>query len=301
MTVAGVLAEAGCTGSVHAVATDGGAQWGHAEDEVMAPASVIKVPIALATLEAMATGRLDGTARVRLSPQGRTPGPTGMSLLLDDIEVSVRDLVPLMLTISDNVATDALVGLLGVEAVNDHVRGLGLERTRLVSNLRTMLDGMAREAGFPDYAAVERYDPSCGEVPTPEDLRAQLARSTALDPNRGSCSTAREMATLLRLVWTDRAAVPEACAFLRRTMGQQLVRNRLASGFPTSVHVAAKSGALMGVVRNEVGVVTLPGGQSYAVAVFTRALPDRSTDDRTVNTAIGQVARLAIDALESRC
>jgi beta-lactamase class A len=299
MTVAEVLAEAGCTGSVHAVAMDDGAHWGHAEDEAMAPASVIKVPIALATLEAMATGLLDGTARVRLSPQGRTPGPTGLSLLQDDIDVSVRDLVPLMLTISDNVATDALVDLLGVDAVNDHVRRLGLERTRLVSNLRTMLDGMAREAGFPDYAAVERYDPSCGEVPTPDDVRARLARSTALDPRLGSCSTAREMATLLRLVWTDRAAAPEACDTLRRTMSRQLVRNRLESGFPTSVRVAAKSGALMGVVRNEVGVVTLPSGQSYAVAVFTRALPDRSTDDRTVNTAIGRVARLAVDGLRA--
>lgn len=299
MTVAEVLGEVGCTGSVHALSVRGDGEWGHAADEPVAPASVIKVPIALAALEAMSTGRLDGRARVRLSARGRTPGPTGLSLLSDDVEISVRDLVPLMLTISDNVATDALVDLLGVEAVNDHVRSLALAQTRLGSNLRTMLDGMAREAGFPDYEAVERYAPAPGESPTAEEVPAHLATSTALDPERGHRTTAREMAELLRLAWTDRAAAPDACATLRRTMGQQLVRTRLASGFPSDVRVAAKSGALMGVVRNEVGVVTLPGGRAYAVAVFTRTLPGRFPDDRAVSSAIGRLARMAVDRLES--
>ncbi|MDF2146663.1 serine hydrolase [Knoellia sp. p5-6-4] len=89
-------------------------------------------------------------------------------------------------------------------------------------------------------------------------------------------------------MWNDQAAAPEACATLRRTMGRQLVRTRLASGFASSARVAAKSGALTGIARNEVGVVTLPGGRAHAVAVFTRSLPDQSTDGR------------AVDALEKR-
>ena len=154
-----------------------------------------------------------------------------------------------------------------------------------------LIAAFVRRRGF----SVEIVDAEAEDLP-PDQAAERVA---ALDPRLGSCPTAREMATLLRLVWTDRAAAPEACDTLRRSMSRQLVRNRLESGFPTSVRVAAKSGALMGVVRNEVGVVTLPSGQSYAVAVFTRALPDRSTDDRTVNTAIGRVARLAVDGLRA--
>lgn len=300
MDVVELLAEVGCTGSVHAVSLATGGQWGRSPDELVAPASVIKVCVALAALEAVATGCLDGRARVRLPADGRTAGPAGLSLLSDDVEVSVRDLVPLMLTISDNAATDALIDLCGVEAVNDHVRSLGLARTRLASNLRTMLDGMAEEAGFSDYRAVEGYEPQPGQVPSAEEVQARLARSTALDPHVGSCTTAREMAELLHLIWSDQAAAPEACAALRRTMGRQLAGNRLASGFPSTVRIAAKSGALMGVVRNEVGVVTLPGNRAYAVAVFTRSLPHRPTDGRAVDLAIGQVARRAVDDLESR-
>ncbi len=41
-------------------------------------------------------------------------------------------------------------------------------------------------------------------------------------------------------------------------MEQQPTRHRIGAGFPPGVHVAAKSGGLMGVVRNEIGVVRHP-------------------------------------------
>jgi beta-lactamase class A len=44
---------------------------------------------------------------------------------------------------------------------------------------------------------------------------------------------------------------------------------RLANGLPDA-HVVAKSGSLLGVVRNEVGVAEFPNGDVYALAVFTR-------------------------------
>jgi beta-lactamase class A len=43
------------------------------------------------------------------------PGPAGVSLFEDDVTMSARDLVSAMLTISDNVATDALTDLIGLE------------------------------------------------------------------------------------------------------------------------------------------------------------------------------------------
>jgi beta-lactamase class A len=56
--------------------------------------------------------------------------------------------------------------------------------------------------------------------------------------------------------------------------------------------VAAKSGSLGGVIRNEVGVIELPNGCRYAAAVFTRAL-DPWSNENEINTAIGlSVARV---------
>jgi len=81
-------------------------------------------------------------------------------------------------------------------------------------------------------------------------------------------------------------------------MERQLTRNRIASGFSASTKVAAKSGALMGVVRNEAGVVVLPDGSAFAVAIFTRRGNGYTTEQGIIDGAIGRVARSLIDAIQ---
>ena len=296
-TFAELFEQAGCVGTVAALRLDDSATTALAADDLVTPASVMKVQVALAALDAVETGRLDGSARVRLSAGRRTPGPVGISLLSDDVEMSLRDLVTLMLTISDNVATDAVIAATGLDAVNGLTRGLGLEQTCVTSDLASMFDTMAGEAGFSDYADLTAYEPVAGEKPSDVDVRTRLAHSSALDPGRGSRTTARETVELLRRIWDDTAASPEACRQVRRSMSKQLTRHRIASGFGPGVHVAAKSGGLMGVVRNEAGVVTGPEGRSVAVAVFTRTDPSRAADARAVDAAIGAVAALAVAQL----
>jgi beta-lactamase class A len=81
-------------------------------------------------------------------------------------------------------------------------------------------------------------------------------------------------------------------------MEQQLTRNRIASGFNASARVAAKSGALMGVVRNEAGVVVLPNGSTFAVAIFTRRKRGDTTNPTIIDGVIGRVARSLIDEIQ---
>lgn len=281
-------------GTVAALRLDDGAMTGHGVDDLVTPASVMKVQVALASLDAISAGRLDGRRRLSLGPGRRTPGPVGISLLADPVEASLRDLVTLMLTLSDNVATDAVAGAVGLEAVNSLTRSLGLTRTRIVGDIASMLDAMAEEVGFADYGALAAHEPETDAPQTVDALRAAIAASAALDPTRGSATTARETVELLRAIWHDTAASPEACRQVRRTMAQQLTRHRIASGFGPGVHVAAKSGGLMGVVRNEAGVVTLPDGAAVAVAVFTRTDPSAAVDARRVDAAIGEVAAQAV-------
>ncbi|SRR6266567_5678449 len=74
----------------------------------------------------------------------------------------------------------------------------------------------------------------------------------------------------------------------------------MALGFPRSgIQVAAKCGSLLGVIRNEVGVITMPGGRRYAAAVFTRA--DRPYDnEHEINAALGTAAARAVGYLSHR-
>lgn len=292
------LLELGLSGSAYAAPIDGGLGNGFRENELVSPASVMKIQIGLTIENLMAQGLLDGTER-RIVPSGpRSPGPTGMSLMRDEIEISVRDLVVAMLTISDNVATDELIDLAGLDRINLTTRGLGMEHTEITSDLREMLRNLALDVGFEDFAALVAHNLDIDGAPSTEEIAARIETSVALDPTRGSRTTAFETVTLLQAIWTDRAGEANACQSVRETMERQLTRNRIASGFSASTKVAAKSGALMGVVRNEAGVVAFPDGSAFAVAIFTRKERGNASNPSIIDGVIGRVARSLIDEIQ---
>ena len=259
----------------------------------------MKIQVALTVENAIAAGQLDGQARRSMPPRDRTPGPVGMSLMRDEVSMSVRDLVVAALTISDNVATDELVSLTGVDLINATTRSLGMERTLITSNLQDMLDTVARDCGFPDYTALTDHDPATHGPPTDAEIKRKIAGSAALDPIRGTRTTAAETVALLSAIWSDRAGDPRACAAVRDLMARQLTRHRIAAAFGPDVKVAAKSGGLLGIVRNEAGVVKFRDGSAYAVAVFTRTKPDTTADPSRHDAAVGQVACTLIDQLKT--
>jgi beta-lactamase class A len=106
------------------------------------------------------------------------------------------------------------------------------------------------------------------------------------------------MARLMRLIWRNEAGPAAACDRVRQDMARQLTRHRLASAFDAGVKVAAKSGGLIGIIRNEAGVISYPSGTRYAAAVFTRA-HFAGTGEPAINAAIGAAAAAAIGDLES--
>ena len=298
MNAAGVLDELGLDGAAYAAPVQGGRGLGFNQNAPVAPASVMKVQVALATETLIARGELDGRMRVQLRHDGRTPGPVGISLMRDDVEMSVRDLVVAMLTISDNAATDELIAVVGLDEVNRIVSELGLGHTVITADLRQTLDAVARDAGFRDYQALVAHQPSSDGRPSDAEIRQAISGAQALDPRHGTRTTAFETVTLLQALWTDQFP-PQACQNIRSAMSKQLVKTRIASGFDGSVSVAAKSGGLLGVVRNEAGVVTYADGHSYAVAVFTRKGPENATDPVEIDQAIGRIARILVDQLRN--
>jgi len=289
-----VFDQAGCEGALCVQSLDGDGELGLRADEPVVPASVVKVQIALEAETWFADGRLDPREHVMLSAADRTPGPAGISLFDDDAVVSWRDMVVLMLTISDNHATDALLRRVGVDAVNATAARLGLTGTVIESDLQTMLDSIGQDIGCASWEDSVAW---AAGASAEELARAgrQLLDSRALDPARGTRTTARDMVSLLRLIWTGRAGPAAACERVRAVMARQLTRHRIASGFRLPVQVAAKSGTLAGVIRNEIGVISYPDGCRYAAAVFTRSRP--GSDDLAISGAVGAATARAVAAL----
>jgi beta-lactamase class A len=293
-----VFSSAGCDGFLHVCDVDGAGEVALDADAPVVAASTFKVAVALEFFRRAAEGELDPAERVRLPPEERTLGPTGFSVFSDEVEVSLRDLAASMLVVSDNAATDVLIARLGLDRINGLTRSLGLAETVIVSDVRAMTDGLARDVGFASWAELAATD--WGEVDA-ETIAATLERmrsARAVDPAHASRTTPREATRLLCAIWRDEAAPAAACAQVRALMAKQLTRDRIARGFDGETEISAKSGSFGGAIRNEIGVVELPGAGRYAVAVFTRA-HELYQREHEINDAIGAAARIAVDAVSS--
>ncbi len=114
-------------------------------ETVVTSASTIKTPILLATLNQVATGRLDLSAQIPLDPGS----------ILEDTEVfepenlrpsySLWEYLYWMIVESDNTATNTVLELVGFDTVNEYIQNdLGLTNTAC---RRRMLDFQAQAAG----------------------------------------------------------------------------------------------------------------------------------------------------------
>lgn len=271
----------------HAIDVDGGDQIGVRVDDPVVTASVFKVPVLTEYVRQVSSGELDPSRRLLISAAHVTPGDTGLSVFCDDADWSLRDVATSMITVSDNAATDILIDLVGLERVNATMAELGLPGTVLLGDCSTLFATMVAEYGASGIDEVDRL------------MHAHPDRIPALTvsiPEQTNRSTARECTALLRLLWTDAAADADACAEARRILGLQVWSHRLGSGFPSDdVKISGKTGTL-GVVRNEVGVVELPDGRRYAVAVFLRT-HRFGYRQPAADALIGQVARMLVDQL----
>lgn len=289
-SLSAIFGAAGADGYLHCreLTADGdGAEAGLHPDQPVVTASVFKLPVLIEYCRQVAAGRLEATERIRVPADGRTAGPSGLSILQDEVELSLRDLAVSMMSVSDNCATDIMCARVGLDAVNDGLRALGLTETTLVGDCAQLLGELADDVGGAE--AAERI--GAGTDP------GTLAAVRSLDPARTNRTTPREATQLLAQIWHDKAGPPEACAEARRILGLQLFRDRLRSGFGDDVKVSGKTGTLPGI-RNEAGVAEYPDGRRYAVAVFTRA-HSLAWMQPAIDAAIGTAAAAAVSHLRA--
>ncbi|MGV9457180.1 serine hydrolase [Streptomyces sp. NPDC003635] len=283
-TIRDTFADAQVTGWLHALDIDSRAEVAVDAEDLVSTASVHKLCLAVTVQRLADQGRIDPTERMEIPVAGRTGGLTGLGMLRDPVSMSVRDLLALALTISDNAAADILFERVGLPAVNASMRQLGLRRTVAVHTTRDLINSITEDCDGDE--SLLHLDPGV------------LTRLRVLDPRKTNRSTPREMTTLLSAVWRHEACSPERAEELRRIMSLQVWPHRLVSGFPfDDVRVAGKTGTLP-MLRSEVGVVDYPDGGRYAVAVFTRAART-AVRQPAADAVIGTCARIAVDHLRA--
>ncbi|GAA4524433.1 serine hydrolase [Amycolatopsis samaneae] len=269
-TIAGIqeaATRAGVRVWLHARPVDGGPELGIGAEDPVVTASVFKIPVAVELARQAAAGVVDLAGQLTVRPGEGPPSPYGLATFPHETTLSWDALAGLMISVSDNVATDLVLDRVTKASVNALLTELDLPGTAVTENCAELLGGIAEELGI-DYEDDARVL---------SDLTAdQLSGLRALDPARTCRTTPEETTRLLAMIWRDEAAPAPACADVRRWLGGQVWPHRLRSGFTgDDVRVSGKTGTLP-TVRNEVGVVEFEGGGRYAVAVFTRAVDARS-------------------------
>jgi beta-lactamase class A len=259
------LDDGGLRGSFLVRDLDTGDELGIEPDLEFPIASLVKVPLALVTLERVARGELDPATPVTVRPdQVAAPGPIGLSRFRYPATVALADLLYLSLAISDNAAAEAVFALTPPAEVAAELRRLGH-------------DGIAVRHPMVDMTQTpaERFAPAEAHLAHALAITAATAgRGHAvpqLDVSRANAGTARAFVDLLQALWRPTTIRPEVAARVRELMGHNMMRQRLSPDFTSDAsRWSSKTGTLLNL-RHEVGVVEHADGQAFAVAALTES------------------------------
>lgn len=257
-------------------------------------ASTFKVPIAVQLLTRIDNGEVKLDQLIDIKKSDLHPGSGTLSDLFNKggLALSVRNLMELMLLISDNSATDVLLRTAGGgEAVTARMRALGIEG---ISVNRSTAQLIADWIGVSNLPPEEQWNPALfqlvfGSV-KPEEQKAAGKRFDA-DPR--DTSTPDGMAGLLERIYRKDILKPASAELLLDIMRRcRTGEARLRGLLPQGTEIAHKTGTI-GATTNDVGIVTLPDNAGHvAIAVFVKS-SEKEVAAR--ERAIAEIARAVHD------
>ena len=224
--------------------TESSEVFAHNPDSEHIAASVIKLGVMLASFKAFEEGRLDAGAIYRVKPDDKVPSCGALTYLHDGLEVTYLDLVTLMIILSDNTATNILIGDLSVGYVNSALDEYGLGGIRL---RRKMFDAEAASRGLQNTI------------------------------------TARDVAAFLRLLLAEKLVSPSASREMLNILLNQRLNGKIPFFLhENGIGVAHKTGEDdetshdVGIIFTQQPIIAVFLGNDTDVPAFERAMQDIS-------------------------
>ncbi len=259
--------------TLYAKNLDTGATIGIAESDPVRTASTIKLPIMAATFDAVARGKAKWSELLTVTAAEKVSGSGIIGAELSDgVQLPVRDVLHLMIVLSDNTATNMILERITADAVNAYLDKIGLKTTRSMRKVRG--DGNQLKSPSGRSAA--------GKLP--ENQKYGLGVSTPLD-----------MVALLEKLENGELVSPEASqemlAILKRCRDDSGIRRRIGN-----LKVANKTGSL-DALRSDVGIIYAHTGR-IALAITVDELPNIDyTPDNPGSQLIADLAKLIVEGL----
>jgi beta-lactamase class A len=257
-------------------------------------ASVFKVPILVEVLAQTKEGKF--TLKDEISIQ-KTDQHLGSGMLSDleapGITLSLRNLITLMMIISDNSATDILLTKVGAENINQRLRGYGIEEitvNRTCQHLIMDFVGMDYEKykgiSLDEFSEVYRAE----RKKDPEVFEEASKKFSLIMKDQ---STPRAMNKLLEMIYKKEVLDEKSCDLIISIMLEcQTGQRRIKGDLPGKTEVAHKTGTIGGTV-NDSGIIYLPDSLGHvALTVFTKDMTLKSKD---VEEIIAKISKFVYD------
>ena len=211
-------------------------------DKPMDTMSVIKIPLMVEAFRQIEAGKFSLADKVTLKETDKRPG-TGVIRSLDPGAVlTIKDLLTLMIIVSDNTATDLMYEQVGgVQPVNQFMQSLGFKSIRATG---------PADAWFKALRAAPSRDQFHAEGKHPFGL-----------------SSPRDMGRLLEMLERGQAVSKTASNQMLQMMRGQVYSSRLPK-YVTGFTVPHKTGDFLPHIGNDVGILESPN-RNIVISVFT--------------------------------
>ncbi|MEP6755768.1 MAG: serine hydrolase [Chthonomonadales bacterium] len=209
-------------------------------DERFPTASTIKLAIMCTAFEKQQKGEIGYFDTRSITDADKRTGAGFIQHYRPDTKIELKELLHLMITISDNMATAMLIRWLTAMEINHWLERQGFKVTRLLSQLpenETGLIALYKEWGL--------------GVTTPNEMRDLMER-----------------------IATGKAGTPAATDEMQRLLSHQYFTMGIGSQVPPFVGIGSKSGAV-DASRSDVAIVHAPTGD-YSLSIYTKEAKDQS-------------------------
>jgi beta-lactamase class A len=198
------------------------------KDKLFPSASIVKIPIMVSCFYAMRDGTLKYDSAIRLKSADKASGSGILKNMSTGKEISIADLLRLMITKSDNTAANMLIERLGFEYLNKSFKYYGVKNTNLS---RKMVDFKARKQGIENY------------------------------------TTAEDIALILEKIYRGKIINQDISKQCIDLLKQQKINDRIPKHLPEDAVIAHKTG-LERFVCHDAGIVYTPNGDFIICALI---------------------------------
>lgn len=243
-----------------------GAIFRHQADVPMPTASLIKFPVMISTYRKIEQGELRLDQMLALKQEDKVPGSGILTTHFSPgMQLSLRDAIQLMISFSDNTATNLVIDQIGLETVTKDMAALGCPETQL-------------------HAKVYRGDTS---IAPERSVKYGLGSTTADD-------MLKLYEKLARRELVSASASDAMLAHLRSCED----RSKIAKFIPSSVKVAHKTGEVT-ASRTDAGIIETGDGPILVCVLTTDNDDKRWADDNAAHLLCAEIGRVAFEVLHT--